>query len=160
MSYAECDLVIDLDVRDLCKWPYYNHPKGCPNYGKKKGCPPTSRLITDLLDLNKPVFAIWNCFDFAGHCKQMRQKHPDWSKRQIECCLYWQPKARKQLHFEIKKFFADNKGFAIINNPESVGINVTQTMAEIGIELEWPPETKTYQVALVGKPLMSIKSGE
>ncbi|GAG49891.1 unnamed protein product, partial [marine sediment metagenome] len=33
---------------------------------------------------------------------------------------------------------------------------VTMTMAEIGILLEWPPVTVTYQVALVGSPVARV----
>jgi hypothetical protein len=32
--------------------------------------------------------------------------------------------------------------------PEAHGLNVTATMKSIGIELEWPPKTVTYQIAL------------
>jgi hypothetical protein len=35
--------------------------------------------------------------------------------------------------------------------PEAMGVVVTETMANVGIKLEWPPKTVTYQVALAGK---------
>lgn len=31
-----------------------------------------------------------------------------------------------------------------------MGINVTETMKELGITLEWPPQKWTYQVAIAG----------
>jgi hypothetical protein len=78
----------------------------------------------------------------------MEAKHPDWTRRQIECCLYWQPKARKQLKTEISKFRMEFPNYNIIVNPEAQGINVTETMAQIGIDLEWPPVNRTYQIVL------------
>ena len=158
MPYALVQPVVDLSVRQLCTSPYYNHPEGCPNYGRKKGCPPTCRTIGQLMDLKKPVYAIWNAFDFAGHCSRMREAHPTWSKRQIGCCLYWQPKARKQLCSKIFQFLSENDGhfiitnFIISNTPEAAGVNMTATMKAIGINLEWPPKVFAYQIVLAGKP--------
>ena len=153
--------VVDLNVRKLCSESYYNHPKGCPNFGKPR-CPPKCRTIGEIIDLNKLVFAVWNIFDFSQHCAKMRTKHPNWSLRQVECCLYWQPTARKQLKHNITRFkMRHNYSHWIIvglndklGNPEGSGVNVTATMASIGHNLEWPPETKTYQVALAGFPIV------
>jgi hypothetical protein len=36
--------------------------------------------------------------------------------------------------------------------PEACGVDVTATMASIGVALEWPPVSTAYQVALVGSP--------
>ena len=80
--------VIDMRVRKLCIRPYHGHPKGCPNYNHKEGCPPNSLPISKLLNLNKRIYIIWNMFDFYKHCQRMKDLHPKWSERQIECCLY------------------------------------------------------------------------
>jgi hypothetical protein len=77
----------------------------------------------------------------------MRDRHPDWS-RQVECCLYWQGTARKQLESEIQLFYTQHPHFLATRCPEAMGVNITATMAGIGVELEWPPVTRTYQVAL------------
>ena len=37
--------------------------------------------------------------------------------------------------------------------PEGAGVNITETMKNAGIILEWPPVNYTYQVALAGIPL-------
>ena len=152
MPYKIIQPVIDYSVRNLCTRKYPNHPKGCPNYRKKTGCPPDCKIIKDIIRLDYIIFAVWNIFDFRAHCQKMREKHPNWSDRQIECCLYWQQTARKQLEYEIDKF---NNAKIMLNTlvircPESRGINVTETMKSIGEILEWPPKTKTYQVALAG----------
>jgi len=142
--------ILDFDVRRLCFKAYYNHPKGCPNYNKKIGCPPTSKTIDKKIDLNKSVYAVWNKFDFASHCKRMKSKHPDWTIRQVECCLYWQSKARKQLKKYIYEFLSEHRNFIIVNCPEGGGVNLTATMKNIGINLEWPPKNITYQIVLAG----------
>jgi hypothetical protein len=38
-------------------------------------------------------------------------------------------------------------GFATMC-PEAMGVNVTATMKEIGIQLEWPPKRWAHQVAM------------
>lgn len=143
--------VLDPSVRQLCLRKYYNHPKGCPNFGKKEGCPPNCKTIDKIIDLDKPIFVIWNAFNFAAHCMKMKQRHPDWSKRQIECCLYWQPTARKQLKNIIHKFEVNHPHkLVIVKNPEGAGVNLTATMKNIGIDLEWPPINIAYQIVLAG----------
>ena len=146
--------VIIRPVHNLCVRPYLNHKRGCPNYGKKKGCPPGVPMFDSVYDLTRPVFAIYNIFDFKGHVDRMREKHPDWSKRQLECCLYWQGTARKKLKelIEIfKKLVPVGTGwYSITTVPEAMGINVTETMKRVGIELEWPPVNVAYQIAMAG----------
>lgn len=143
--------VIDYSVRGLCIKPYPGHSKGCPNFGKKKGCPPGAAKYDEVYDLNLPVHAIINKFDFKAHTDRMRMLHPEWSERQVRCCLYWQPGARKQLLIKIKEFLKQyGRGYSIETCPEAMGVNITATLAKVGIELEWPPETVAYQVALAG----------
>jgi predicted metal-binding protein len=144
-------LFIDHSVRNLCSKPYPLHPKGCPNYNKRPTCPPQAALIENIIDLSRRVYVIWTVFDFGLHKQQMKYLHPDWSKRQCECCLYWQSKARKELRNEIeKRIVSDKNNMIVLACPEAHGVNVTATMASIGEILEWPPITKTYQIAVVG----------
>lgn len=139
---------IDYKMRALCTLPYYNHKKGCPNFNKKDGCPPGVGLFDKMYDMDKPVYIIWNEFDLGAHVDKLKEKYPNWSEHQLKCCLYWQPKARKSLLEEIKKFKKEFPEFSITRCPEAEGVNITETMKSIGIELQWPPETKTYQIAL------------
>ncbi len=76
-----------------------------------------------------------------------------WSERQLACCLYWQGTARKALR-ELLRWFLhrSGKGLCVIACPEAAGVNITATMKSIGVELEWPPRTVTYQVVLAGTP--------
>ncbi len=146
--------IIDMKVRGLCIKPYYNHPKGCPNFSKKPGCPPECPRIDELIDFDNPmpIYAIINEFDFKKHCNRMRAKHPEWSKRQVECCLYWQGTARKSLRRKIAQFIFKHPHYDIVTCPEGAGVNLTETMANEGIDLEWPPVNYTYQIALAGIP--------
>ena len=150
MPYQVVVPVVDLTVRGLCPKPYPLHPKGCPNFNKKAGCPPQCLTIEKVLDLSRPVWAVWNVFDFAGHVARMREKQPTWSERQLACCLYWQPKARGCLRAEIRKFIDEHCGLTIEACPEACGVNMTATMASIGVALEWPPKTVALQIVLAG----------
>ena len=135
---------------DLCRLKYPNHPKGCPNYGKKVCCPPRAKHLS-LLIKSSPIYIIWNVFLFGRHVQKMKLKHPEWSERQARCCLYWQGKARKQLVEEVKNFLLVHPDMYIVSCPEASGVNVTKTMASIDKILEWPPETIAYQVVLAGE---------
>jgi len=144
--------VIGRGVLALCRKPYYGHPRGCPNWGKRPTCPPQAPLLADLLDLDLPVHCIYNAYDLARHVAKMKKKHPDWSDRQLKCCLYWQGTARAALRKKVDVFLVDHPGLIVVNVPEACGVDVTATMASLGIALEWPPVSVAYQVALVGTP--------
>ncbi len=148
MPYQQINPVIDPSVRALCVKPYHNHKKGCPNFNKKDGCPPHVGFFDKMNDLTKPVYAIWNEFDLQSHVNHLKSKYPNWSGYQLKCCLYWQPRARKMLLEEIKKFKQQFPDYHISKCPEAEGVNITETMKQVGIELQWPPESKTYQIAL------------
>lgn len=156
MTFVNVFPVIKPSVRELCQRPYQDHPRGCPNYGKRRSCPPATPLLGEALDLEEPVYAVYNAFDLAGHVARMRERHPGWSLRQARCCLYWQGTARKQLRLKVEAFRRQvERGglpWRLVNAPEAYGVDVTATMASIGIHLEWPPETVAYQVALIGAP--------
>ncbi|KKM69376.1 hypothetical protein LCGC14_1451460 [marine sediment metagenome] len=149
--YSIVEPVVDHTVRKLCIRPYPNHKKGCPNWGGKKGCPPQVPLIGKLINLDKIVYAIYNRYEFGDHVERMREKHPKWSKRQLECCLYWQGTARKCLREKIRLFLSDYRDYIIVGCPEGSGVNLTETMKQVGINLEWPPKKYTYQIVLAGK---------
>jgi len=139
-------------VRGLCVKAYPNHPKGCPNFGKKAGCPPQAPQLPAFYDYSREFYAIYNVFDFGSHVAKMKAAHPEWSQRQLDCCLYWQPTARKQLEAEIRAFSAEHPGMDVNRCPEAMGLNVHETMRLTGLVLEWPPVTKAVQVALAGWP--------
>jgi len=155
MPFVVVKPVIDYSVRSLCFKPYPGHKKGCPNYNKCTRCPPQSKLIKDIFNLDEPVYLIYNKFSLWEHVDRMRTQNPSWSDRQLYCCLYWQGKARKQLREQIRVFKksigSTVDDYIVLDTPEATGVNVTDTMLSIDIKLEWPPRNFAYQVALAGK---------
>jgi len=160
MPFVAVSLVIDYSVRSLCLKSYGGHKKGCPNYKRCDRCPPVAPLIERVIDLSRPVFAIYNVFPLGRHVEQMRVKHPSWSSRQLLNCLYWQGTARKQLKAEIERFHKDmiiaqpRTRYLVLTTPEACGVNVTETMRAVGVMLEWPARTVAHQVAIVGEPIL------
>lgn len=148
--------IINMEVRHLCRRPYPGHKKGCPNYGKRDTCPPNAPLLSHFFDVMKPIYAVWVTFDLGAHVKRMRAKQPEWSYRQLSCCLYWQGTARKALKQEINELGIQfgNPNFEVVGSliPEAMGVDVTATMRRIGIVLEWPPLKTVYKIAFVGSP--------
>jgi len=134
----------DRKMQGLCKLPYHGHTNGCPNFGKKEDCPPNQPLINEVLDFEKNIYLIYTKF-YVGHFAEiMRRKHPEWKgqPRQWYNPRRWQGRARKIHRIEEnlakKKYNLD----FIIRSPEAHGVNVTEMMKEIGVELKWgwPPE--------------------
>jgi hypothetical protein len=149
--------IVDLSVRQLCVRPYPLHKKGCPNFNKRQDCPPLSPPVFNIFHMDKPVYAIWNCFNIGEHVEKMKMQHPLWTERQLYCCLYWQPRARKQLETEILSFRMinfNNVEYNILRCPEASGVDITGTMKSINVLLEWPPVKYAYQVALAGHPII------
>jgi hypothetical protein len=155
--------VIDGRVRGYCTKAYPGHLRGCPNFGKKTGCPPKAPMLGEIFDMDRPFYLVWNRFDLGAHIERMRGLHPGWSLRQLSCCLYWQAGARKALGREIFRFLADrerlgDRSLGFVRCPEACGVDVTATMRKVGIELEWPPTIYAYQVALVGTLIQEVGS--
>lgn len=148
--------VLDSRVRGLCARPYEGHRKGCPNFNDPKHahrCPPGAPLFGQAFDLSLPVYAVINEFDLASHMARMATRNPTWSERQLRCVLYWQQTARKQLAAKIEQTLGQLPGYAATWCPEGMGVDVTATLANAGVTLEWPPVHIARQVALLAKPL-------
>lgn len=146
-------LVIDSSVRGLCQKPYPNHPKGCPNFDKRPFCPPRCPFFEDVFDMSKDFWVVWTPFNFAAHILRMRKKHPEWSQRQLECCLYWQGTANKGLReavSDIEYYLEGTGNWRTTYCPEAMGMNVTATMKNLGVDLEWPPQEVVRKVAIIG----------
>ena len=148
--------VIDEGVRDLCYKPYYNHPKGCPNHGKRDTCPPKAVLLKDYFDMSKPILAVWVAFDLSLHRAKMKAKHPRWTKRQCENSRHWQNSVLARLRREVKfnlgrsPLFEGSNSLVATYVPEAMGVNVTETMKSVGLVLEWPPVKIVHKIAFVG----------
>lgn len=144
-------LVIDYRAMDWCRLPYPDHPKGCPNYDKKAGCPSTAPRIEDYFDLDKDHYFVVVQFDLGSHIERMLTKHPRWSDRQARCVLYWQAGVNKKLREE-SEIYADQR-FMIYNTcPEAMGVNVIKTCKNIGLPIKPRPTDTVFKVAMMGNP--------
>jgi len=141
--------------RGLCVNKYINHNKGCPNYGKKPDCPPYAPMFDQVFDLSNKVYIIYSTYDLYSHVERMRQKHPMWTERQLYNVLYWQGTAKKLLKGHIYNFIKlfRQEGYYVTSSPEAMGVDVTATLKNVGIELEWPARKRVYKVAMAGIPL-------
>lgn len=172
MPYRIIKPVIKPEIKLLCKKPYYNHKDGCPNFDKTKGCPPNTPLLGEVLDLSKPIWAMWVDFDLAEYRAKMLKLHPEWADkpRKLNCCLYWQGTALKELKHQVANFvterilFRQNSRLDVLYRPEAYGVNVTETMKNIGIILEWPPAGIGHKIvrkiAFVGTPKTQGDDGD
>jgi len=140
------DVIIDSRVRGWCKLPYPNHPRGCPNYGKRAVCPPQAPLFKNIL--NPPFLLIGVRFNLGEWAERMKKRHPDWSDRQARCCLYWQGKVRKRLREECERLASNNQ--IICYTPEAMGVHVFETCFHVGITLERNPQKFVWKIAIIG----------
>ena len=146
--------VIDHRVRALCVHEYPGHPKVCPNFGKRANCPPTAPYFERIFDMGSPIYAVVNEFDIDGHFRRMKEKHPGWSDRQAYCPLYWQPKARKALRLKVEDALKELPAEYVPETcPEALGVDVTATLAAVGVMLEWPARSTARQVTFLARKL-------
>lgn len=134
-----------------CQIPYPNHPKGCPNYGKRDHCPPLAIKLTNILDLSRPLYLVHSEFDLLRHVEKMKARHPHWTDRQLKNVLYWQGTSRKQLKERVKIAQYVTSCNIVSYCPEGQGINVYATCAKSGLKLEKIRYLKTCRhIALLG----------
>jgi hypothetical protein len=126
-----------------CCSAYTNHPKGCPNFAK--GCTKKRPDFKDIA-MDYDWFAVMDTFDLKAHAERMKTKHTLWSERQCRNPLYWQGRVRSGL----RKKCILLPGDILLDIPEACGIDVFETMANIGITLERKPDIMT-KVMIVGK---------
>lgn len=144
------EVSINRAVQDLCAKPYPGHAHGCPNYGTKAGCPPTAPFFPDWYETTGGLAVME--IDFAEYRAMRQRQHPTWTDRQLRCPLYWQGHFRKIF----KDWARQNAppGYAPVFTPEARGVDVTETCSKVGIQLEWPPTSKVYMVAVYAKRKM------
>ncbi len=155
MNWMGVQPVMDPMAYKWCRAPYPRHPKGCPQWGAREGCPPRTEDISKMIHIHPGCgcWAVFNRFDLGAHAARRREKFPNASDAQIYNLLYWQPTARKQLAAHLSLFYRErpsSDGWVTIVRPEAHGVNVTKTMQAVGIRLEWPPRKWAYQIAFVG----------
>jgi len=142
------DIQYDPRPQDWCRLPYVGHPKGCPNYGKKAGCPPGAKHVDRIFDMDKRFWFVIHKFDLEAHVKKMNDKLPDWSYRQCSCVLYWQRTERKKLKDACEEFGKYGTLYDLC--PEGRGVNVFKILRKNGVPVVARPKKTVYMTALVG----------
>ena len=153
------DVPFSRKVQGFCLKRGGSFSKGCPNFGKKPGCPPQP-LIDKVLDLSKKVFVIYTDFDICAVATRMRHAHPEWTIKQCYNSRYWQQTARKIHQQDVREFLKKKlviiswglRTTEVIKSPEAHGVNVHELMKnEVGITLEWPPRNITRLISIFGQ---------
>ena len=105
-----------------------------------------------------PMWVIYTEFPVGAFAERLRANHPEWKDmpRQWYNCIRWQGTARKQHKKDILEFQEIFPTLHVDQNPEALGVNVTDIMRQIGIDLEWnyhlnhDPKRLTYRVSIAG----------
>lgn len=152
--------VVDSSMRGLCTRPYHAHPRGCPNYGRRDTCPPAAPFFFDTFDAKRDIWALWTEFDIGRHREKQRRRHATWSERALVNPRHWQGTVRAFLRRAADEWLTqhachhprtrDIKGFEYTTCPEAMGVNLTATMRNVGVHLEWPPRNTTRLIYLAG----------
>ena len=136
-------------AKTWCTIKYHQHAKGCPKNVDE--CSQGGYYITDVLDVEKPMWLVHSEFDLEAWGQKMADRHPEWTRRQCRNVLYWQPKSRKQLK-ERMLFACRCVDFRWATTcPEAYGVNVYATARISGLILEPIKALKVCRhVALLG----------
>ena len=138
---------------DLCKLPYPGHKKGCPSIGNSILCPPHAERIKKKYNLKEPTYFIYIKFNIKNQEMRMLKLHPDWTKKQARCLLYWQNTIKKEL-IKLCKFYTNhrsNLNYELI--PEAMGLHVFETAHYVNIPLErdYDKMKYIYKIAFIGE---------
>lgn len=152
-------VIYDVRARDgtWCKSPYPGHPKGCPNFPR---CPSEHKdfysllrsiEITRMEEPDKKIrwFAVVEEFDLKTYADQRKLSYPKYSERQARNLIYWQNGVRSRLR---KKTYAqvESSGDIVLEIPEACGVNVFETMALVGVQIDRHPDI-VRKIMMLGK---------
>jgi len=97
------------------------------------------------------VFAVYISFDVKGYIEKLRTQHPHWSEEELQDWNLWNRETKEMLAAEIMAFLARHQEYTVVECPEAMGINITETAALAGIPLEWQePIATIHRIALAG----------
>ena len=143
-----------LSPRSMCIRPYKGHKNGCPNYGKIPTCPPNIPCMYDQIFDISDVYAVVTKYNLEEHFNKRREKRPDLAEGQIRNLRVWQPTAIKDNDFAICEFFKENpdkRDYVSSRLLECMGVDVVNTMKDVGIEIKFPVIEYAYRVAFIAK---------
>jgi len=151
----ECDNRNEcISPRSMCVRPYKNHKYGCPNFGKLPTCPPNIPCMYDKVFDISDVYAIVTKFYLEEYFNKRRKNKPDLAEGQIRNIRVWQPMALKENDYAIADFYRENPDkYDYISSRllECMGVDVVNTMKEVGIEIKFPVEDYAYRIAFAAK---------
>ena len=151
----ECDNRNEcLSPRSMCIRQYKNHKYGCPNFGKLPTCPPNIPCMYDQVFDISDVYAIVTKFYLEEYFNKRRKNKPDLAEGQIRNIRVWQPMALKENDYAIADFYRENPDkYDYISSRllECMGVDVVNTMKEVGIEIKFPVEDYAYRIAFAAK---------
>ena len=148
-------LVLDERARgEWCQLSYPNYPNGCPNYGKKPECPPNSKHVKTVFNLNEKHWFIVAEFDLKKQSDRMRASNPNWTEKQCRNSRLWQSSVHKKIRDEIYALIERKIGFHYVYTlePEAMGIHVIKTAKNLGIPIKTTLKDTIFKIGLVGYP--------
>ena len=140
--------------RSMCIKPYNNHKNGCPNYGRLQTCPPNIPCMYDQIFDVGDVYAVVTKFYLEEYFNKRRKNRPDLAEGQIRNIRVWQPIAIKENDYAISEFYKEypNKNnYVSTRLLECMGVDVVNTMKEVGVFIKFPVEEFAYRIAFVAR---------
>jgi len=139
----------------MCLNPYYRHPKGCPNFHIKKGCPPEVLNISQQYD-TEHLNMILLRFPFEQYISAKSQIHPQWPLRELANPRHWQGHLRSTLYRYWDTIKDEYPSFTLITGPEAMGINVGSTLENMNIPLGWFEKNEKDEIVSVPEYICHI----
>jgi predicted metal-binding protein len=158
---------ISEELRDKwCQKPYHQHPKGCPNFGKRETCPPHVTSAKTLIQNYPFHHIVWGVFEIKTFADIRREEHPEWSERQLRNPRHWQNQLKAMLRNYIMEFseFAElyhgvfresayilgaGSGFWNYPSMEAACINAFATLRAVGIKYQVKPKDFIVMAAIL-----------
>ena len=143
-----------LSPRSMCIRPYKNHKNGCPNFGKLDTCPPNIPCMYDQIFDTSDVYAVVTKFNLEEYFNKRRLNRPDLAEGQIRNIRIWQPIAVKENNYAISEFYKENpdkKDYVSTRLLECMGVDVINTMKNVGVIIKFPVTDYAYRVTFVAK---------
>ena len=143
-----------LSPRSMCIRPYKNHKNGCPNFGKLDTCLPNIPCMYDQIFDTSDVYAVVTKFNLEEYFNKRRLNRPDLAEGQIRNIRIWQPIAIKENNYAISEFYKENpdkKDFVSTRLLECMGVDVINTMKNVGVIIKFPVTDYAYRVTFVAK---------
>jgi predicted metal-binding protein len=155
------NIIFDPKVRTYC----YNPNFKCPNYGNSWACPPKAPYLEKQIILYTRFFLIYIKQDIDMNKKEVFESMRDRLEEEITNFIKEHSRNYKQVQIlwdgycrlcekEGKKCTIKSKlpcryPDEIRYSMEAIGINVTETVRRVELDIEWPPKNHIYRVGLI-----------